>query len=45
MLYTVCGAILRVYGREVMPVEQFLLNVLAAIMAGLVVALISRKLK
>jgi hypothetical protein len=29
----------------VMPMEQFLLNILAALLAGVAVALISRKLK
>ena len=31
--------------KEVMPMEQFLLNCLAAIVAGVVVVLISRKMK
>ena len=31
--------------KEVMPMEQFLLNIVAAIVAGVVVALIRRKLK
>lgn len=30
---------------EVMPMEQFLLNILAAVVAGIVVALINRKMK
>jgi fluoride ion exporter CrcB/FEX len=29
-------------GKEVMPMEQFLVNVLAAVVAGVLVALISR---
>jgi hypothetical protein len=38
------GAILRVLDLEVMPMEQFLLSIQADNVAGLVVALISRKL-
>jgi hypothetical protein len=36
------GAILRVSDEEVMPMEQFLLNVLATVVAGVLVALIAR---
>ena len=31
--------------KEVMPMEQFLLDVLAAVVAGIIVALILRKMK
>ena len=44
-IYGANGAILRVFDQEVMPMEQFLLNIMAAIVAGVVVALFSRKLK
>lgn len=33
------------FDKEVMPVEQFLLDILTAVAAGLAVVLISRKLK
>jgi hypothetical protein len=39
------GAILRVLDKEVMPMEQFLLDVSAAVAAGIIVALILRKMK
>jgi hypothetical protein len=36
------GAILRVSDKEVVPLEQTLLNVLAAVVAGIIVLLIGR---
>jgi hypothetical protein len=36
------GAILRVYDKEVMPLEQTLLNIVAAVVAGIIVLLVGR---
>lgn len=43
--YRIGGAILQVSDEEVMPMEHILREIMVAVVAGVIVALISRRLK